>query len=201
MLCDVPDMQHSYLSLVFRHPKALFGDREGGGFILGQLSSTLLQCMDNITRWSEAEPQQIDDGSKSATSQNRRVVVLGATNAPWMIDKAFLRPGRFDRAVHVGLPNVKDCEDILRVHVSKMKLAPQADGLSTVDEICKSMAQLCLGYSGADLAALCRAAAVRCLSNGDGANGLTKQHFSDALHDVMRSSNDKLLKKISAWKP
>lgn len=157
--------------------------------------------MDDITRWSEADPP-VDDESETSTNQSRRVVVLGATNAPWMIDKAFLRPGRFDRAVHVGLPNVKDSEDILRVHVSKMKLASQTDSISPVDEICKSMAQVCLGYSGADLAALCRAAAVRCLSNGDGAIGITKQHFSDAaLYDVMRSSNDQLLKKISAWMP
>ena len=156
--------------------------------------------MDDITRWSEADPHD-DDGSKSVTAQNRRVVVLGATNAPWMIDKAFLRPGRFDRAVHVGLPTVEDCEEILRVHVSKMKLAPQSDGHSSVDEICKAMARVCLGYSGADLAALCRAAAVRSLSSGDGADGIAKKHFLDALHDVMRSSNDTLLKKISAWKP
>ncbi len=182
----------------FRNPKSLFGDREGGGFILGQLSSTLLQCMDAITRWSEADPNE-DDGSQSVIAQNRRVVVLGATNAPWMVDKAFLRPGRFDRAVHVGLPTVKDSEDILRVHVSKMKLAPQSD--CSVDEICKSMARVCLGYSGADLAALCRAAAVRCLSSGDGADGITKKNFFDALHDVMPSSNDTLLKKMSAWKP
>lgn len=157
--------------------------------------------MDDITRWSEVDPLLEGDESNSATKQNRRVVVLGATNAPWMIDKAFLRPGRFDRAVYVGLPNAKDREDILRVHVSNMKLAPQMDGLSPVDEISKSMAHVSIGYSGADLAALCRTAVVRCLSNGDGANGITKQHFSDAVHDVMRSSNDKLLKKISTWKP
>ena len=157
--------------------------------------------MDAITRWSEADPHD-DDGSKSVTAQNRRVVILGATNAPWMIDKAFLRPGRIDRVVHVGLPTVKDSEDILRVHVGKMKLAPQSDGHTSVDEICRSMARVCLGYSGADLAALCRAAAVRCLSNGgDGADGITKKHFLDALHDVMRSSNDTLMNKISAWKP
>lgn len=179
--------------------QALFGDRDGGGFILGQLSSTLLQCMDDIARWSEVEPT-INDDEKHATSKNGRIVVLGATNAPWMIDKAFLRPGRFDRAVHVGLPSVKDSEEILRVHVSRMKLAPLIDGASSVDEICKSMANLTLGYSGADLAALCRSAAVRCLSNGYGA--VTKQNFLDAcMHDVKQSSDNKLVKRISAWQP
>mmetsp|Transcript_9570 Transcript_9570/g.17281 ORF Transcript_9570/g.17281 Transcript_9570/m.17281 type:complete len:232 (-) Transcript_9570:50-745(-) len=181
--------------------QALFGDREGGGFVVGQLASTLLQCMDDITRWSEAGPP-IDDDTKSNTSQNSRIVVLGATNTPWMIDKAFLRPGRFDRAVHVGLPTVEDSEEILRVHVRKMRLASLPGGVSPVDEICKSMAKLCLGFSGADLAAICRAAAVRCLSNGDVVTGITKQNFLDAyMHDVMRSSNDALVRRISAWQP
>ena len=196
-------MHHHSLLLFFsfRHSKALFGDREGGGYILGQLSSSLLQCMDDITRWSEASPQNVSDESSPDTAQNRRVVVLGATNVPWMVDKAFLRPGRFDRAVHVGLPSVKDSEEILRIHVSRMKLAPRMDGLSPAGEICKSIARECVGFSGADLAAVCRAAAVRCLSVGDEASGVTKQHLSSALNDVMRSSNDALLKKISTWQP
>lgn len=157
--------------------------------------------MDDITRWSEAGPP-IDDGTLTNSSKNSRIVVLGATNTPWMIDKAFLRPGRFDRAVHVGLPNVEDSEEILRVHVSQMKLAPLANDLSPVDEICKSMAKLCLGFSGADLAGLCRAAAVQCLSSGDGTNRITKQNFLDAyMHDVMRSSNDALVRRISSWQP
>ena len=153
--------------------------------------------MDDIARWSEPP---VDDELKLASAKNGRIVVLGATNAPWMIDKAFLRPGRFDRAVHVGLPDVNDSEEILRVHVSRMKLAPETDQASPADDICKSLAELCLGYSGADLAALCRSAAVRCLSKGDGS--VTKQHFIDArVHDVKRSSNDKLVKRISAWQP
>jgi SpoVK/Ycf46/Vps4 family AAA+-type ATPase len=149
--------------------------------------------MDDIARWSE--PLN-DDKVKPASAKNGRTVVLGATNAPWMIDKAFLRPGRFDRAVHVGLPNINESEEILRVHVSRMKLAPH----SSADEICKSMAELCLGYSGADLAALCRSASVRCLSIGDGA--VEKQHFIDArMHDAVRSSNEYLVKRILAWQP
>ena len=184
--------------------QALFGDRDGGGFILGQLASTLLQCMDDITRWSETVPQ--DDGNPTTAakqSDSGRIVVLGATNTPWMIDKAFLRPGRFDRAVHVGLPGVEDSEEILRVHIARMKLATTPDGTSPVDEISKAMSKLCLGFSGADLAALCRAAAVRCLSNGDGSSsGVTKQHFLDSfMHDVIRSSNDALVRRISSWQP
>ena len=181
----------------------MFGDREGSGFILGQLASTLLQCMDDITRWSEAKPKMDKDSRKYSSQSNGRIVVLAATNTPWMIDKAFLRPGRFDRAVHVGLPNIEDSEEILRVHVSHMKLAPVSSGLSPVDEICKSMAKLCLGFSGADLTALCRAAAIRSLSNfGDGVTGITMQNFQDAfMHDVTRSSNDALVRRISSWHP
>ena len=104
--------------------QALFGDRDGGSVVLAQLASTLLQCMDDITRWSSAgspEEDTYDSTTITTTSvqKNSRIVVLGATNTPWMIDKAFLRPGRFDRAVHVGLPNVDDSEEILRVHVSQ----------------------------------------------------------------------------------
>ncbi|KAL9188451.1 hypothetical protein ACHAXT_006829 [Thalassiosira profunda] len=150
--------------------QALFGDREGGSFVLGQLCSTLLQCIDDVTRWSGPEPSD-DGGSATQPRKNGRVVVLGATNTPWMIDKAFLRPGRFDRAVHVGLPGVEESEEILRVHVSRMKLASHC----SVD--------------------------VRCLSGGDGENGITKQHFDEAfMHDVVRSSNDALVRRISAWK-
>jgi ATP-dependent 26S proteasome regulatory subunit len=149
--------------------------------------------MDDIARWSEPPNEEM---VKPAFAKNGRIVVLGATNAPWMIDKAFLRPGRLDRAVHVGLPNVYDSEEILRVHVSRMKLAPH----SSADEICKSMAELCLGYSGADLAALCRSAAIRSLSSGNDA--VEKKHFIDArMHDAVCSSNETLVKRISSWQP
>ena len=181
--------------------QSFFGDRDGGGSILAQLTSTLLTCMDDIARWSEAGPAANEE-SESNTLQNNRIIVLGATNTPWMVDKAFLRPGRFDRTVHVGLPSLEDREEILRVHVSKMRLASLDDGLSPVVDICKSMAKFCLGFSGADLAALTRAAAVRCLSSDSGATGVTKQNFLDAyMYDVMRSSNDALVRRISEWQP
>lgn len=168
--------------------QALFGDRGGRSVVLGQLASTLLQCMDDVAKWS------FDDKPNNTSSPNGRIVVLAATNTPWMVDTAFLRPGRFDRAVHVGLPNVADREDILRVHTKRMKIA------SSEDDICKSLAKLCIGFSGADLASLCKAAAVRCLHDGEKKKGVSKQHFLDAYEsDVVRSSNDALVKRISLW--
>ncbi|KAL7440789.1 hypothetical protein ACHAXM_007472 [Skeletonema potamos] len=174
--------------------QALFGDRGGSSVVLGQLASTLLQCMDDVAKWSF-------DDKPNPSSPNGRVVVLAATNTPWMVDKAFLRPGRFDRSVHVSLPNVDDREDILRVHTKRMKIAlSEGDSPAGVDDLCKSMAKLCIGFSGADLASLCKAAAVRCLQNGEEKTGVTKQHFLDAYkNDVVRSSNDTLVKRISSW--
>lgn len=69
------------------------GEHTGGGKGSGRLASTLLQCMDDVTRWRDEDANISSD----ACTHKNRVVILGATNAPWMVDKAFLRPGRFDR--------------------------------------------------------------------------------------------------------
>ena len=175
--------------------QALFGDREGSGIVSGQLASTLLQCMDDVQKWSEIAPD--DDKEPNPSAPNGRIIVLAATNTPWMVDKAFLRPGRFDRAVHVGLPDVNDRKDILYVHTKLgMKLAQTEDVLQLIE----TMAKLCIGFSGADLASLCKAAAVRCLHGGEEKTGVTKGHFLEAYEkDVTRSSDDKLVKRISSW--
>lgn len=166
---------------------------------MGQLASTLLLCMDDVSRWSESQPRQSE-----TEKEKGRIVVLGATNTPWMIDKAFLRPGRFDRCIHVGLPNIAEREEILRVHINRMRFGPVGGNIvPPVQNICRSLAERCIGFSGADLAALCRAAAVRCLSNNDdGSADLSENHFIDAFnYDVVKSSNDKLVRKISKWRP
>jgi cell division protease FtsH len=75
---------------------------------------------------------------------NSGIIVLAATNIPEVLDKALLRPGRFDRQITVGLPDFKGRGKILRVHARDKKLAEDVD----LDEIAKR----CLGMSGADLA-------------------------------------------------
>ncbi|TAA46642.1 ATP-dependent metallopeptidase FtsH/Yme1/Tma family protein [Pseudoxanthomonas winnipegensis] len=80
------------------------------------------------------------------------VIIIAATNRPDVLDPALLRPGRFDRQVVVGLPDVKGREQILKVHMRKLPLADDVDAMI--------VARGTPGFSGADLANLCNEAAL-----------------------------------------
>ena len=86
------------------------------------------------------------------------VVILAATNRPESLDKALLRPGRFDRRVPVELPDLKGREDILKVHAKKVKMADDVD----FNEIARATA----GASGAELANIVNEAALRAVRLG-----------------------------------
>lgn len=184
--------------------QALFTERSRGGS--GKLASTLLQCMDDIKRWNAIDETSRELGQSSSSSSNEtmtnRVVVLGATNTPWMVDSAFLRSGRFDRVVHVGLPTLAERESILRVHISRMKMkdVSNEDSLRT---LCHSIAERTDGFSGADIAALCRAAAIRTLGDGGGEDcSIEERHIWTALEkDVRASSDAQLVDRLKKWKP
>jgi len=83
---------------------------------------------------------------------NDGVIVIAATNRPDVLDKALLRPGRFDRQVHVGLPDIRGREQILKVHMRKVPLSEQVDP--------SVIARGTPGFSGADLANLVNEAAL-----------------------------------------
>ena len=74
------------------------------------------------------------------------VIIMAATNRPDVLDKALLRPGRFDREVVIGLPDLQGREDILKVHAKKIKLSENVD--------LGSIARATPGFAGADLANL-----------------------------------------------
>ncbi len=80
------------------------------------------------------------------------VIVLAATNRPDILDPALLRPGRFDRQIHVGRPDVKGREEILRVHARNKKLDGSVD--------LKTVARVTPGFTGADLSNLLHEAAI-----------------------------------------
>ena len=102
---------------------------------------------------------------------NESVIIIAATNRADILDPALLRPGRFDRQVYVGRPDVKGREAILRVHSKGKPLAPEVD--------LKVVAQTTAGFTGADLANLLNEAAL--LSARDGKKAIDMESLQKAL--------------------
>ncbi|HIR04163.1 MAG TPA: ATP-dependent zinc metalloprotease FtsH, partial [Candidatus Scatovicinus merdipullorum] len=126
---------------------------------------------------------------------NEGVIMIAATNRPDILDPALMRPGRFDRQVVVGYPDIKGREAILKVHARKKPLAPDVK-LSTV---AKSTA----GFTGADLENLLNEAAL--LAARKGRKAITMQEIEEATIKVVvgaekktRVMNDKE-KKLTAY--
>jgi len=84
-----------------------------------------------------------------------QVIVIAATNVPGILDPALRRPGRFDREIEIGIPDKNGRLEILQIHTRGMPLAQDVD--------LKHLAEITHGYTGADLAALCREAAMKAL--------------------------------------
>ena len=108
-------------------------------------------------------------------SRSEGVIVLAATNRPDILDPALLRPGRFDRQVHVGLPDVKGREEILKVH-AKGKCLDDSVSLRTV-------ALATSGFSGADLSNLLNEAAI--LAAREDRPALNMADMNEAMMKIM----------------
>ena len=107
-------------------------------------------------------------------SKNEGVIVLAATNRPDILDPALLRPGRFDRQIHVGRPDVKGREDILKVHSRGKRLGEDVD--------LKLVARATVGFTGADLSNLMNEAAIMAARGGRAV--LTLQDINDAMMKI-----------------
>jgi transitional endoplasmic reticulum ATPase len=107
------------------------------------------------------------------------VVVIGATNRPDLVDPALLRPGRFDRLVFVPPPDEKARLEILKIHTKNMPLAKDVD--------LKLLAKETEGYSGSDIAALCREAAMLVLRKDIKGKEVEMQHFREAMKEIRPS--------------
>ncbi len=97
-------------------------------------------------------------GEIDGFDSSKGVVILAATNRPEILDKALLRPGRFDRRIIVDRPNLQGRLDTLKVHTRKIKLAEDVD--------LQKIAQATAGAVGADLANLVNEAALRAVRKG-----------------------------------
>ena len=119
-----------------------------------------------------------------STRFDQQVIVIAATNRPDLLDPALMRPGRFDRLVYVSLPNEEARKEIFRVHISKMRFA-QMD----ID----SLAKRTEGYSGAEIAAVCREAAMNALRQEPPADQVEPKHVDLALENVTPRTPKNLL--------
>ena len=110
------------------------------------------------------------DGFNTDTS----VIVIAATNRPEMLDEALLRPGRFDRTITIGLPDIKDREEILKIHLKNKKVADNVD--------LKAIAEDTAGFSGAELANILNEAAIYAANRNH--EKITFDDIEDALKKV-----------------
>ncbi len=120
---------------------ALFSERGEGG-IGSRLTSELLLCMDELQKFQ-----------KMGVKTGQYVALIAATNALKAIDKAFLRPGRFDRTLFVDLPSMEDRLEILRIasaHMGGIEPGVDLGGLATIT----------CGFSGADIVHLLSQASI-----------------------------------------
>jgi cell division protease FtsH len=108
-------------------------------------------------------------------SSNTGVIILAATNRADVLDRALLRAGRFDRQIHVELPNLNERKGIFEVHVRKLKLNPDVD----LDFFAKQTP----GFSGADIANVCNEAALIAARNNK--KDVSKEEFLAAIDRIV----------------
>jgi len=126
---------------------------------------------------------------------NDKVIVLAACNRPDVLDPALLRPGRFDRKIVLDLPDVKEREEILKIHCKNKPLAEDVD--------LEELARRTPGFSGADLANLVNEAAI--LAARRNKTKITQKELSEAFEKVLLGPEKKSKvfsekeKKISAY--
>ena len=113
--------------------------------------------------------------------ENEGVIVIAATNRPDILDPALLRPGRFDRQITVGYPDLKGREEILKVHAKNKSLAPDV----SLEEIARST----VGFTGADLENLLNEAAL--LSARRGIKAVTRAEIAEATVKVLVGTEKK----------
>ena len=106
---------------------------------------------------------------------NSGVIVLAATNRADILDKALMRAGRFDRQIHVELPELKEREEIFKVHLRDIKVSPDFD--------LEFMAKHTPGFSGADIANVCNEAALTAARRNHEA--VSQQDFLDAVDRIV----------------
>ena len=161
--------QHSP-SILFIDEIDAVGRKRGGRNIGGQseAENTLNQLLVEM------------DGFNTGQSN---VIVLAATNRVDILDKALMRPGRFDRQIYVPAPDIKGRSSIFKVHLGTLKTELDKEELS------KKMAALTPGFTGADIANVCNEAAL--IAARELAENIILKHFESAIERVVAGMEKK----------
>ena len=129
------------------------------------------------------------------SSNQERILIIGATNKPWRLDGAFLRPGRFDDKIYVPLPDEKARRKIIDDRVLGV---PMEEGIDF-----ETLAKITDGYNGADMDYLCEKAKEfalhRVIQDKDTNETLTKADFALAIECVKSSVLDVDIKEMELW--
>ena len=127
--------------------------------------------------------------SMDGVESMNRVMIMAATNRPDMIDPALLRPGRIDRMILVGKPDLEARKSILKVHTEKMPLK---------DVDMESIAKATEGYVGADIAALCREAGLSAYRRDNLAQFVTDNDFKEAMNRIHPSVDESTFERYES---
>jgi len=122
----------------------------------------------------------------------KEVVVIAATNRPDMVDSALLRPGRFDKLILIPAPDLETRKKILEVHTKRVPIAKDID----LDKLAKATES----YSGADIEAVVREAALNALRDNKQAKIVEQKHFDKALKEVKPSLEPSVIKGYDKFK-
>ncbi|XP_067404124.1 mitochondrial inner membrane m-AAA protease component AFG3L2 [Emydura macquarii macquarii] len=115
------------------------------------------------------------DGFNTTTN----VVILAGTNRPDILDPALMRPGRFDRQIYIGPPDIKGRASIFKVHLRPLKL----ESILDKDNLARKLASLTPGFSGADIANVCNEAAL--IAARHLSDAINQKHFEQAIERVI----------------
>ena len=150
---------------------------DGGSSVMQRVVPQILQGVEGFDRKS-----------------GRAVLLMGATNVPWQLDPAMMRPGRFDEKVYIPLPDPPARRKLLEIYLGKRPLDPAITFDTLVEKVD--------GYSGADIKYICdRAAVIPFLSAvATGTDGLiTMDIIEDVIKEAPRSVTKEMIKRFDEW--
>lgn len=146
---------------------AIGGERESGSSVKERVLAQILTEIDGV-------------------NSLKKVIIIAATNRPDLIDSALMRPGRIDRIVYVKLPNAGTREEIFKIKLSKI---PIEDDVNLIE-----LVQRTEGYSGAEIEAVCKEAALKALESSFEVEKISMKFFEIALKIVTPRTSPELLK-------